>query len=430
MRMYDIIKKKRDGRELNYEELKYFINGYCKDEIPDYQVSALLMAIYFKNMTEKETMELTMLMAQSGEMRGLHGINRKTVDKHSTGGVGDKTTLVVGPLVAACGVCVPKMSGRTLGHTGGTIDKLESIPGFKTELSKEEFISFANKTGFCVSAQTGNLVPADKKLYSLRDVTATVDNIHLIASSIMSKKIASGADAIMLDVKVGHGAFMKTEDDAKKLAALMVMSGERAGKKVGALLTRMDSPLGMAVGNSLEVMEAINTLKNKGPDDLSQLCLELSARMLELSDMGDYKKCRQMVEDALNSGKALKKLEEMIELQGGDILVIDDYSVFKQAKIQKAVFSDKDGYIECIRADVAGRVSMLLGAGRAKKDDEIDSSAGILFNVKAGSKVSKGDLVATLYTDRHDIVDTAAGLILEAISVSVHEPQHEGIIVM
>lgn len=403
MRMYEIIEKKRDGKVLSHEEISFFIKGYCNDEIPDYQASALLMAIFLKGMNDEETSFLTSAMAQSGDMIDLSSIKGIKVDKHSTGGVGDKTTLILGPIVASCGVPVAKMSGKGLGHTGGTIDKLESIPGFRTGLSREEFLSNVRNSGICIAGQTGNLAPADKKLYALRDVTATVNNISLIASSIMSKKIASGADRIVLDVKTGSGAFMKTLPEAKALAEVMVKIGQQVGRKTFAVVTDMDVPLGNAIGNSLEVIEAIETLKGKGPSDLSEVSYYLAARMLQLAELGDYETCYNKVLEVLGEGTPLDKLRGMIKNQGGDPHVVDDYSLFGTAGNKFEVIAKEDGYIQGIKTDMLGTASMLLGAGRETKESEIDYWAGIILNKKSGSKIAKGDVIATLYSNKEDM---------------------------
>lgn len=422
MRMYDIIEKKRDGFELSLEEITYFINEYCNSNIPDYQASALLMAIFLKGMNERETADLTDVMANSGDKISFTGINGIKVDKHSTGGVGDKTTLILAPIVAACGIPVAKMSGRGLGHTGGTVDKLESIPGFNTSLSREEFISNVRRIGISIAGQTGNLAPADKKLYALRDVTATVNNIPLIASSIMSKKLASGADRIVLDVKTGSGAFMKTFEDSVELARAMVKIGHNTGRRTVAVVTDMDIPLGCAVGNSLEVMEAIDTLKNNGPEDLQKVSFELAARMLELSDMGTLDECRAKVSEAVVSGKALDKFTELIENQGGDKRVIKEYTLFPQAVYKKEFLAEKSGYIKSMKTDSIGTASLVLGAGRETKESTIDYSAGIMFNKKTGDKVEAGDLIATLYTNREVSLGQAASILKEAIYVDNTAP--------
>jgi pyrimidine-nucleoside phosphorylase len=420
--MYDIIEKKRDGKELSYNELDFFIKGYCEGTIPDYQAAALLMAVFIRGMSDRETADLTALMADSGEKVNLSGIKGIKVDKHSTGGVGDKTTLVLSPIVAACGVPVAKMSGRGLGHTGGTIDKLESIPGFRTSLTIDEFIGNVEKTGLAIAGQTGNLAPADKKLYYLRDVTATVNNISLIASSVMSKKVASGADCIVLDVKTGSGAFMKTIEDSIGLARTMVQIGKLMGRKTTAVVTDMDIPLGMAVGNSLEVIEAVETLKGKGPEDLRELSLELAARMLELAGKGSLAQCLELAENALKSGKALKKLEEMILNQGGNPAVIHDYSLFGKAKFTYELTADKEGFIEHIKTDSLGTVSMILGAGRETKEDRINYTAGIKLQVKTGERIDKGSLIARLYSDNEHKLEEAARVLKEAIAISDTKP--------
>ncbi len=422
MRMYDIIEKKRDGYELSPEEISFFINGYCEGKIPDYQAAALLMAIFLKGMSERETSILTLIMADSGDKVDLSGIQGIKVDKHSTGGVGDKTTLVTGPIVAACGVPVAKMSGRGLGHTGGTIDKLEAIPGFKTALSKEEFICNVRKIGLSVAGQTGNLAPADKKLYNLRDVTATVNNISLIASSIMSKKIASGADRIVLDVKTGSGAFMKTLDKSIELARAMVKIGETVGRKTAAVVTDMDIPLGNAIGNSLEVIEAVETLKGRGPKDLEKLSLELAARMLELAGQGSIEDCLDKAYGAIESGTALLKFEEMIANQEGNPAVIKDYSLFGKARFVFDFVSDADGFVESMKTDRLGIASMILGAGRETKESSINYSAGIILHAKTGSKVKKGSVIAKLYTDDESKAEGAFSVMKEAVIISENAP--------
>lgn len=397
MTIYEIITKKKHNVELSTEEIEWVVAGYVSGSIPDYQMSALLMAICFCSLSDRETTDLTMAMARSGDMikPETGGFN---VDKHSTGGVGDKTTLIVAPIVSACGVCVPKMSGRGLGHTGGTIDKLESIPGFKTEISFEQFVENVRKAGIAVAGQTGSLVPADKKIYALRNATATVDSIPLICSSIMSKKLATGADGIVLDVKVGDGAFMKTYDEAEKLADAMVRVGKLAGRKCVAVITDMEKPLGRAVGNSLEVIEAIEALKGNAPDDLMEVSLVLATEMLYTAGKGSSDECRKMAEEAVSSGKALAKLREMIELQGGNPEVIDDYTIFAQPERSKEIFAAEEGYITGISCEKTGLISLKLGAGRETKESDIDFTAGIIFDKTVGDKVSKGDKLATLYT--------------------------------
>ncbi len=423
MRMYEIIEKKRDGLELSLDEINFFISEYCNNNVPDYQAAALLMAIFLKGMNERETADLTNVMANSGDRIDLSSIPGIKVDKHSTGGVGDKTTLILAPIVAACGIPVAKMSGRGLGHTGGTIDKLESIPGFNTSLSTEQFINNVKDKGISIAGQTGNLAPADKKIYALRDVTATVNNISLIASSIMSKKLASGADRIVLDVKTGSGAFMKTFEDSVELAKAMVKIGRNTGRKTVAVVTDMDIPLGYAVGNSLEIIEAIDTLKNKGPEDLKDVSFELAARMLELSGTGNLEECRKRVEDAVESGRALSKFAELIENQQGDKAVIDDYTLFPQPAYKMSFMCEKPGYIQSMKTDKIGMASLVLGAGRETKDSKIDYSAGIMFNKKTGDKVEVGDCVATLYTSREETLLQAVSLLKEAVVIS--ELPHE-----
>lgn len=422
MRMYDIIMKKRNGEALNDAEIKFFVDGYVSGEIPDYQVSALLMAIYFMGMTAEETAALTLCMANSGETVDLTSIPGIKVDKHSTGGVGDKTTLIISPIVASLGVKVAKMSGRGLGHTGGTIDKLESIPGFKTDLDREKFFEIVKNVGVSVIGQSGNLVPADKKLYALRDVTATVESIPLIASSIMSKKIAAGSDCILLDVKAGSGAFMKTVEDAISLAKAMVEIGENVGRKTVALITDMDRPLGNAIGNSLEVMEACETLKRKGPKDLTEICLDLAANMLYLAGKGSVAECRILAQKAISDGSAFEKLKDMVSAHGGDIAVLEDYSKFKTAKIKYEVKSEKTGYISHMNTESCGRVAVILGAGRETKESSIDFSAGIVLKKKVGDFVEAGEVVAVLYSDDIEKCKAAENSLLSAIKFSDEKP--------
>jgi pyrimidine-nucleoside phosphorylase len=400
MRAVDIIIKKKEGLALNEQEINFMINGYLSGEVADYQMSALLMAIVLKGTTHEEEVLLTKAMLESGDTIDLSKIDGICVDKHSTGGVGDTTTLVIAPILAALGLKVAKMSGRGLGHTGGTIDKLEAIPGFNTSLSEEHFFKEVNEIGLAVTGQTANIAPADKKIYALRDVTGTVEAVALIASSIMSKKLASGADVILLDVKVGEGAFMKTLDDAKKLARSMVDIGKSQGKKMVALLTDMEQPLGVAVGNSIEVIEAIETLKGKGPEDLKLLCFEICKEILLLTDKAkDEKEALALVEDSVRSGKALKKLELMISAQGGNKAVINDYSLFGKAKELVEVKAEKSGYIKAIDALKIGEASGILGAGRIKKEDDVDLVVGIDVLKKVGDYVTKGDLIARIYAN-------------------------------
>ena len=399
MRMYDIIMKKRNGGELSEEEIRFFIEGYTKGEIPDYQVSSLMMAIYFRKMTEKETLALTLAMAESGDFLDLSGIKGIKVDKHSTGGVGDKTSLALAPLVSACGVPIAKMSGRGLGHTGGTIDKLESFPGFSTDISNETFIKNVNNIGIAIMGQTADLAPADKKLYALRDVTATVDNMSLIASSIMSKKLAAGADAIVLDVKTGSGAFMKTEGDSFALAEEMVKIGKNAGRKMSAVISDMDQPLGRAVGNAIEVREAIDMLNGKGPSDFTELVYTLGTRMLILGGKAsDESDARNKLEKAVSDGSALNRLAQFVKAQGGDERYVYEPDRLKLASIVTYITAPQDGYISHIDCDEIGICSLMLGGGRETKESEIDLSVGLLLDKKVGDMIKKGDKIATVYS--------------------------------
>ena len=422
MRMYDIILKKRSNLPLTDEEIRFLISGYVNGEIPDYQVSALLMTIVFNGMNARELGTLTMAMAQSGHMVDLSNIDGITEDKHSTGGVGDKTTLIIGPLVAACGGKVAKMSGRGLGHTGGTIDKMESIPNLKVSLDQETFINQVNTIGLAVIGQSEGLAPADKKLYALRDVTGTVDSIPLIASSVMSKKLASGAQAILLDVKVGSGAFMKTIDDARALAKAMVDIGTENGRSVKAVLTDMDRPLGHAIGNALEIREVINTLKGHGPEDLTHECLIMAAHMLVLSQICDYETALSRVQQALNSGAALERLRMMIDAQDGDSRVLDDESLLAIGKFTYDVTAPQDGYITHMNTEQCGIASVMLGAGRTVKDGPIDYSAGIVMHKKTGDAVRAGESIATLYASHESLLVNAAKTYLEAITFGKTAP--------
>lgn len=428
MRMYDIIHKKRNGGELSEEEIRFFIEGYTDESIPDYQAAALCMAVYFRGMTPKETSILTLAMAESGDQIDLGGIEGFTVDKHSTGGVGDKTSLIVVPIVASCGGKVAKMSGRGLGHTGGTVDKLESIPGFRTELNPDDFIKQVNGIGLCIVGQTGELAPADKKLYALRDVTATVESIPLIASSIMSKKLAAGSKGIVLDVKTGSGAFMKTVEESENLAKEMVAIGKSAGRSVTAVITNMDIPLGDSVGNSLEVIEAIKTLKGEGESDLTEVCLTLAAQMLSMVTGEDEKTCYSMAKGAIDNGLAINKLREMISAQGGNANVVDDYSLFKQPKYTAEIFSECDGYIEHTDAEKIGIASVILGAGREKKGDPIDPSAGIVLKKKTGDYVKKGEPLAIFYTDDEGKIEGAKQEFLNAFTFGDEKTQPQKLI--
>ena len=406
MRMIDIIEKKRDGMSLTREEIEFFVNGYTRGEVPDYQASSLAMAIFFQDMNDEERATLTMSMVNSGERIDLSDINGIKVDKHSTGGVGDTTTLVLAPLVAAVGVPVAKMSGRGLGHTGGTIDKLESVKGFNVEISEKDFIKLVNDNQVAVIGQSGNLTPADKKLYALRDVTGTVNSIPLIASSIMSKKIAAGADAIVLDVKTGSGAFMKTLDDAEALAHAMVRIGNNVGRNTMAIISDMSQPLGNAVGNALELKEAIATLKGNGPKDLTELVLTLGSQMVVLAEQAEsLDEARQMLVDAIKTGKALNKFKTFLSNQGGDDSIVDSPEKLPSAKYQVEFKAKKDGFITEIIANEIGVASMMLGAGRQTKEDVIDLGVGIVLNKKVGEHVEKGENILTIHTNTKKIDD-------------------------
>lgn len=418
MRMYDIIEKKRDGHALTKEEIKFFIDGYTKNEIPDYQVSALLMAIYFQDMNHEERAQLTQAMVESGDQIDLSKINGIKVDKHSTGGVGDTTTLILAPLVASVGVPVAKMSGRGLGHTGGTIDKLESVPGFHVEISNDEFIELVNKNKVAVVGQSGNLTPADKKIYGLRDVTATVNSIPLIASSIMSKKIASGADAIVLDVKTGAGAFMKKLDEAKELATAMVTIGNKVGRNTMAVISDMSQPLGNAIGNALEVSEAIETLRGNGPKDLTELCLTLGSQMVVLAKQAEsIDEARAKLKENLHNGKALQQFKVFLESQGGDASVVDNPEKLPQASYQIELPAKSSGIIAEIIADDIGTAAMMLGAGRATKDAEIDLAVGMVLHKKIGDKVNEGESLLTIYANSENL-DEVKEKLYNSISIS------------
>ena len=428
MRMYDIIAKKKTGLELTYDEIKFAIIGFVNGDIPDYQMSALLMAIYFKGMSNDETTKLTMCMANSGDTVDLSAIDGIKADKHSTGGVGDKTTLVVAPVVAACGVHMAKMSGRGLGHTGGTVDKLEAIPGFNVSVSREDFISIVNRIGLCVVGQTGNLAPADKKLYALRDVTATIDCVPLIASSIMSKKLAAGADCILLDVKTGSGAFMKTAEDSITLAKVMVDIGWGAGKKCAALVTDMDNPLGYAIGNSLEVIEAVDTLKGKGPRDFSDCCMELSANILELAGKGNADQCMAQAKAVIASGAAFKKLCEMVDAQGGNAEVIKDTTKFGEAPIIREIVATTSGYISSMDTESIGITSVMLGAGRETKDSPVDHLAGILLRKKTGDYIKVGDTLAVFHTSHELLIKGAQERFTSSLKISESKPDSKPLV--
>ncbi len=414
MRMYDLIKHKRDGRELSDEEIRYFVRGYADGTVPEYQASALAMAIFYQGMSSRETATLTMEMAGSGDMVDLSPIEGIKVDKHSTGGVGDKTSIAVVPIVASCGVRVAKMSGRGLGHTGGTLDKLESIPGCSVDIDEERFFKIVNEVGCAIIGQTANLVPADKKLYALRDVTATVDSIPLIASSIMSKKIASGADAIVLDVKCGSGAFMKSADQAIELSQAMVAIGEKVGRSTVALVSDMDQPLGAKVGNALEVIEAIDVLHEDAPTDLFETCIELAANMLTLANAGTLEQCRALAREKVASGAAFEKLCEMVTAQGGDSSVLRDPSRFQQASLTRVVRAPRTGYVSKMNTELVGTAAAALGAGRETLDAAVDFSAGIDLARKTGDAVEQGEAIATLFSSSEERLDQGERLLLEA----------------
>ena len=422
MQFYDVIAKKRDGGKLSGEEIDFFVHGAATGSLPDYQISALLMAIYLRGMDDEETARLTLAMAHSGDVIDLSSIPGVKVDKHSTGGVGDKTSLIIAPVVAACGVSVAKMSGRGLGHTGGTIDKLESIPGFQTECSRAAFLKQVADIGIALVSQSGDLAPADKKLYALRDVTATVGSLPLIASSIMSKKLAAGSDAILLDVKVGRGALLPSREDAFRLARAMVSIGTANGKKTAALLTGMDAPLGGAVGNSIEVAEAIAVLKGGGPGDLRDVSVELSAGMLQLAGQGSRETCLKKAQNALSSGRALSKLRQFIAAQGGDTRVIEDPSLLPQAAFRMPVLAGQSGFVTEMDALPIGAACVLLGAGRLKKEDSIDHAAGVLLHKKTGDPVQKGEALATLLCKTPSLAEDAAEALHRAFRITNQKP--------
>lgn len=427
MRMYDLIKKKRDGGELTESEINFFINGYTKGEIPDYQASALSMAIYLKGMSEDETALLTYAIRDSGDRLDFSKINGIRADKHSTGGVGDKTSLVVAPLVASLGLKVAKMSGRGLGHTGGTIDKLESIPGFCTELTEKEFIECVNKVGVAIVGQNKNLAPADKKMYALRDVTATVDSIPLIVSSIMGKKLVADDDIIVLDVKMGSGAFAKTKETALSLAQNMVNIGKRAGKKTIALITDMDRPLGTSIGNALEVEEALETLRGNGEKDFTVLCKELAVNMLILANYGTRNECFVLIEEALASGKALRKFEEMVKAQGGDLSRLSED---KYRYLTKEIKANKSGYITKVNTEAYGTASLILGSGRNTLEEKIDYGAGIVLKKKTGDYVAEEDVIAVFYSLDAEKIIRAEEVFLSATEISNEKPEIRELILM
>lgn len=421
--MYDIIRKKRDGGELTTQEIKFFIDGYVKGEIPDYQASALLMAIFFKGMNFRETADLTFAVRDSGQRLDFSAINGIRVDKHSTGGVGDKTSLVVAPLVASLGVKVAKMSGRGLGHTGGTIDKLESIPGFKTDLSEEKFLKNVNEIGVCIVGQNRDLAPADKKLYALRDVTATVDSLPLVVSSIMGKKLAADDDCIVLDVKTGSGAFAKSLEDSRTLAKVMVDIGKQAGKKMLALITDMDRPLGNAIGNTLEVKEAIDTLNGHGPEDFTEICIILATNMLYLAGKGNIVECEKAVKGAIADKSALKTFKKMVKAQGGDASFIDNPDKFAKAPFERSVKTQKSGYIHHVDTEGYGISSLLLGAGRNTKEESIDFSAGIVLKKKTGDYVKEGEELAVMYTSDEKRFESAINKFYDSTVILNDEPK-------
>lgn len=423
MRIYDVIDRKKKGVELTEEEISFAINGYVAGEIPDYQMAALLMAIYFQGMTDRELIDMTACMAKSGDMADLSRVQGIKVDKHSTGGVGDKTTLVVAPLVAACGGKVAKMSGRGLGFTGGTIDKLESIPGLVTAMKEEDFFDAVNDLGLAIIGQSENIAPADKKLYALRDVTSTVDSIPLIAASIMSKKLAAGSDKIVLDVTVGSGAFMKNLDDALMLAEKMVAIGEGAGKETVAILTDMDVPLGEAVGNDIEIVEAIQTLRGKGPEDFQKICEVFSIAMLVLGGIGDEKTCASLVKSAIDEGRALDKFAAMVERQRGDSSYIYHPEKFRKAIYEMKLTAPLDGFITNMDTEACGRTAVILGAGRETKECDIDSRAGIRFYKKTGDPVKRGDILARLYTSKEETLQEAMKKLSGTYTFGEEEPQ-------
>ncbi len=429
MRMYDLIVKKRNGGLLSNEEIIYMVNGFTNGTIPDYQMSAMMMAIYYKGMSQEETISLTMAMAKSGDLLDLSAIEGFKADKHSTGGVGDKTSLVLMPMVAAAGLTVAKMSGRGLGHTGGTIDKLECFTGFNTAISIEHFIKQVNEIGIAIMGQTADLAPADKKMYALRDVTATVDQMSLIASSIMSKKLAAGADGIILDVKTGSGAFMKSFEDSYKLAKEMVQIGNGAGRKTIAIISDMDQPLGFAVGNSLEVIEAIHTLQGNGPEDLLLLCLTLGSYMLLAANLvNTFEEGKQRLLKTIEDGSALHKFTEFIAAQGGDTNMINQTSLFKKATIEKNVIARKSGYVSHIACDEIGKCSLILGGGRETKDSILDLSVGLILKAKVGRYVEKGDTLAVIYGNQEDLVTLAYTCCECAFEINITEPKSRELI--
>lgn len=428
MRMYDIIEKKKRNIELSEKEINFFVNGYTNGDIPDYQISALLMAIYFNGMSDNELSYLTLAMANSGDTIDLSSVNGITVDKHSTGGVGDKTTLIVAPIVAALGCKVAKMSGRGLGFTGGTIDKLESIPNYSVNISTDDFFKQVNEIGLSIIAQSGNLTPADKKLYALRDVTATIDSIPLIASSVMSKKLAAGASCIVLDVKVGSGAFMKDVESAKLLAQKMVNIGYSANRKVLAVISNMDIPLGNAIGNSLEIKEAIDVLKGNGPKDLIDICTSLASYMVMLSTNKNIEECRSLVNEVIKNGNALDKFKQLVKYQNGNVDYINNPELFKQSKYQVPFYAEKSGFISNMNTELIGNCSSILGAGRNFKEDTIDFSAGIILKSKTGDFVNKGDIIAVLHSSDEEKIQSGIKVFRQSITFSDKEVKKQPLI--
>lgn len=424
MNTVELITKKRDGYELTEAEIEYLVNGYTAGDIPDYQMSAFLMAVYFQGMTKAETVALTQIMRDSGDVVDLSAIEGIKVDKHSTGGVGDKTTLIVGPVAAACGVPIAKMSGRGLGFTGGTVDKLEAIPGYKTAITEKEFMDQVNGKGISVIGQTGHIAPADKKIYALRDVTATVENLSLITASIMSKKLAAGSDAILLDVKCGSGAFMKNQDEAEQLASLMVEIGNADGKKTMAMITDMEQPLGNAIGNTLEVQEAIDVLKNRGPEDITELCIALAGMMIYLGEKAETpEEGMQKARAALEDGSALEKFRDLVEGQGGDPEIIDNYDLMPQAEFCLELKAWEDGYIVAMDAMKIGLASQHTGAGRERKEDQIDMSAGIVLNKKRGDQVTVGDVICKIYGADVKKVQKSLEEVRNAVRIDIKKPE-------
>jgi pyrimidine-nucleoside phosphorylase len=429
MRTVDLIQRKRDGQELAPEEIEFLVEGYTNGDIPDYQMSSFLMAVFFSGMSDREVSRLTECMLRSGDTVDLSSIPGVKVDKHSTGGVGDKTSFIVAPLAAAAGVVVPMMSGRALGHTGGTLDKLESIPGFRTSLTAEEFEKQLSEIGLCFIGQTERLAPADRKLYALRDVTATVESIPLIASSIMSKKLAEGVDALVLDVKVGSGAFMKKQVDARRLAQMMVGIGRRMDKRVQAVITDMSQPLGYAVGNALEVMEASQTLQNAGPNDLTKLSIELAARMIYLGKkVATLDEARRVAEEKLVDGSGYKKFKQVVAAQGGNPQALDKFELLPNATGMREVASPRGGYVSSINAEDIGAASNMIGAGRDKKEDAIDPAVGIILEVKAGEKVDAGSVLCRLYYTKEERVEEAAEMVEDAFRISAQKPEERELI--